>query len=197
MKKLLLIPLLSLVCVGCDQPNRSPPPPPKSNQIGYDDSKDSMSDRDRNDRDLRDGYQYDNAGRNASDTDYYDKKDGSWDKDRHDRALHDEYKYDSDNTGRNVRDRYDDRVTPFDQSESSEDRTISQQIRQSLMRDDSLSNNAKNIKIITINRVVTLRGPVENSNEKNKIEDKASSVNGVSQVVNQLEVVSHKNNNKY
>src|ERR1700761_9457565 len=57
---------------------------------------------------------------------------------------------DSDNTGRNVRDRNSQTITPLDQSENDVDRKITQQIRQALMSDDSLSVNAKNIKIITI-----------------------------------------------
>ena len=65
-----------------------------------------------------------------------------------------------DNTGRNVRDRSGATLTPGDQSESEADRTLTQQIRRAVVADDSLSTNAHNIKIITINGVVTLRGPV-------------------------------------
>jgi len=65
-----------------------------------------------------------------------------------------------DNTGRNVRDRGGDTLTPGDQSNTKADLTLTQQIRKALMADKSLSTNAKNIKIITANGVVTLRGPV-------------------------------------
>jgi hyperosmotically inducible periplasmic protein len=95
-----------------------------------------------------------------------------------------------DNTGRNVRDRGGETKTPGDQSESEADRTITQNIRKALTADDSLSTNAKNVKIISNDGVVTLRGPVKNEKEKAEIEAKAKQVAGVKNVVNQLEVAS-------
>ena len=64
-----------------------------------------------------------------------------------------------DNSGRNVRDRDDQNKTTGDQSENEADRTITQNIRRAVTADDSLSTNAKNVKIITNNGTVTLRGP--------------------------------------
>lgn len=96
---------------------------------------------------------------------------------------------DSDNTGRNVRDRDSRAKTPLDQSESEEDRTITQKIRQAIMADDSLSTNAKNIKIITIKRVVTLRGPVASSQEKDAIARKVNDIRGIERVDNQIEII--------
>jgi osmotically-inducible protein OsmY len=93
-----------------------------------------------------------------------------------------------DNTGRNVRDRGGDTLTPGDQSESQADRTLTQQIRQAVVGDKSLSTTAKNIKIITNNGVVTLRGPVNDAHEKEKIEAKAQQIAGVNRIDNQLEV---------
>lgn len=101
----------------------------------------------------------------------------------------------ADNTGRNVRDRSNQSLTSGDQSENETDRTITQNIRRALMDDDSLSTNAKNIKIITINGVVTLRGPVNTDREKNEIAKKAKAVNGVKSVDNQLEVNREKDSN--
>jgi hyperosmotically inducible periplasmic protein len=95
-----------------------------------------------------------------------------------------------DNTGRNVRDRGGETKTPDDQSESEADRTITQNIRKALTADDSLSTNAKNVKIITNDGVVTLRGPVNSQKEKAEIEAKAKQVAGVKNVDNQLEVAS-------
>jgi hyperosmotically inducible protein len=95
-----------------------------------------------------------------------------------------------DNTGRNVRDRGGETKTPGDQSESEADRTITQNIRKALTADDSLSTNAKNVKIITNVGIVTLRGPVQSEKEKADIEAKAKQVAGVKQVDNQLEVAS-------
>lgn len=94
----------------------------------------------------------------------------------------------ADNTERNVRDR-EGTLTSGDQSESSSDLTITQNIRSLLIKDDSLSTNAKNIKIITINGKVTLRGPVNSERERTLVADKARSVAGVSSLENQLEVV--------
>ena len=95
-----------------------------------------------------------------------------------------------DNTGRNVRDRGGETKTPGDQSESEADRTITQNIRKALTADDSLSTNAKNVKIITNDGTVTLRGPVKSEKEKVDIEAKAKQVAGVKQVDNQLEIAS-------
>jgi osmotically-inducible protein OsmY len=93
-----------------------------------------------------------------------------------------------DNTGTNVRDRGGETKTPGDQSENEADRTITQNIRQALTADDSLSTNAKNVKIITNDGTVTLRGPVKNEKEKVEIEAKAKQVAGVKRVDNQLDI---------
>lgn len=93
-----------------------------------------------------------------------------------------------DNTGRNVRDRKA-TLTPGDQAENEADRTITQRIRQALMEDDTLSTNAKNVKIITINGVVTLRGPVNGDGEKAAIDKKAKAVQGVKQVDSYIEII--------
>jgi osmotically-inducible protein OsmY len=94
----------------------------------------------------------------------------------------------ADNTGRNVRDR-DATLTPGNQSESESDRKITQKIRQAVVGDDALSTNAKNIKIITIDGIVTLRGPVNNDSEKQSIDMKAKSVQGVKRVDNLIEII--------
>ena len=66
---------------------------------------------------------------------------------------------------------------------------MTRQIRQALTEDDSLSTAAKNIKIITINGNVTLRGPVETLKERSRIVEKAKAL-AHSRVDNQLEVKS-------
>lgn len=93
-----------------------------------------------------------------------------------------------DNTIRNRRDRDGSTLTSGDQSESEADRSISQKVRQAIMADDNLSTNAKNVKVITVNGVVTLRGPVASVVEKESVGKKASGVQGVSRVDNQIEV---------
>jgi hyperosmotically inducible protein len=95
-----------------------------------------------------------------------------------------------DNTGRNERDRNDATKTPGNQSESEADRTISQNIRKAVTADDSLSTNGKNVKIITVDGVVTLRGPVKSEAEKTSIASKAKQIAGVKNVENQLEIAN-------
>lgn len=95
-----------------------------------------------------------------------------------------------DNSGRNVRDRDNQNKTSGDQSESEADRTISQNIRAAITSDDSLSTNGKNVKIITSDGTVTLRGPVKSEKEKSEIEAKAKQIAGVKKVDNQLEIAS-------
>jgi osmotically-inducible protein OsmY len=94
----------------------------------------------------------------------------------------------ADNTGKNVRDRDDQTLTPGDQGNSESDREITRQIRRAITANDSLSTTAKNIKIITVDGKVTLRGPVKNAQEQAAIETATKGVTGVSSVDNQLEV---------
>jgi osmotically-inducible protein OsmY len=98
--------------------------------------------------------------------------------------------YPATNTGRNARDRDDRTLTPTDQSESAADRKLSAEIRKAVVDDDSLSVTAHNIKIITVNGVVTLRGPVESQRERNAIVAKAKRVSGVKKVDNKLEIAA-------
>jgi len=78
--------------------------------------------------------------------------------------------------------------TPMDQSENEVDREITQNIRQRIIADSSLSMTAKNIKIITTDGVVTLRGPVASTQEKDTIARKINEIKGIVRVDNQLEV---------
>ena len=100
---------------------------------------------------------------------------------------------DADNTALNQRDRSGDTSTSGDQSNSSADLKITQAIRQALMKDGELSTNAKNIKVITDNGQVTLRGPVNNAQEKTKVGEIARSAAGGAQVVDQLDVKNENN----
>ena len=93
-----------------------------------------------------------------------------------------------DNTAKNKRDRSGETQTSGDQSNNSEDIKISAAIRRAVVGDKSLSATAKNVKIITANEVVTLRGPVKTAEEKSKIEQLAQSAAGNAKIDNQLEV---------
>jgi len=98
-----------------------------------------------------------------------------------------------DNTATNERDRSGETKTSGDQSNSSADLKITQAIRQALMKDRELSTTAKNIKVITANGQVTLRGPVNNTREKTKVEQIAKSAAGDAQIVDQLDVKNQNN----
>ena len=93
-----------------------------------------------------------------------------------------------DNTATNERDRSGETKTSGDQSNSSADLKITQDIRRALMKDSELSTTAKNIKIITDNGQVTLRGPVKNAREKAKIDQLARSAAGGAKIDDQLDV---------
>jgi hyperosmotically inducible protein len=97
----------------------------------------------------------------------------------------------ADNTKVNSRDRSGTTLTPVDQSESSEDRALTQAVRQSLMEDSSLSLNAKNVKVISHDGKVTLRGVVDSQAEKDSIDSKVKALAGVVGCDDQLEVKSN------
>lgn len=91
------------------------------------------------------------------------------------------------NTGVNVRDRDSSAKTSFDQNENQADINVTANIRKRLV-DTKMSVNAQNVKIVTQNGKVTLRGPVETDDEKQRIEELATAVAGRGNVENQLEV---------
>jgi len=103
-------------------------------------------------------------------------------------AMADDDKTKPDNTAINERDRSRETQTSGDQSNSSADLKTTQAIRQALMKDSELSTTAKNIKIITNNAQVTLRGPVKNAQEKAKIDQLAKSAAGGAKIDDQLDV---------
>lgn len=95
---------------------------------------------------------------------------------------------DADDTGVNVRDRGTGTVTPEDQGGKAGDREITAAVRRAIVKDDALSLNAHNVKIITRNGTVTLRGPVDNAGERTTIGQLAEKTAGVKRVDNQLEI---------
>ena len=92
-----------------------------------------------------------------------------------------------DNTEVNVRDRSEAAKTPIDQNENQKDIDITANIRKRVV-DTEMSVNAQNVKIITQDGKVTLRGPVKSDEEKAQIEKMAHEVAGPANVDNQLEV---------
>jgi len=100
----------------------------------------------------------------------------------------DDEKAKPDNTATNERDRSGETKTSGDQSNSSADLKVMQAIRRALMKDRELSTMAKNIKVVTANGQVTLRGPVKTVQEKTKVDQIARSAAGGARIDDQLEV---------
>jgi len=82
--------------------------------------------------------------------------------------------------------------TADQQKMNPSDRTITQQIRKSIHEDATLSTYAHNIKVVTQDGKVTLRGPVRSDDEKSNIEAKAVAVAGKDNVTDQLTIAPAK-----
>jgi len=78
--------------------------------------------------------------------------------------------------------------TADDQTNVKTDRDTTAQIRKSIMADKDLSTYAHNVKIITRNGTVTLKGPVKSDDEKQKVISYASNVVAADKVTDQLTV---------
>jgi len=102
---------------------------------------------------------------------------------------------DVDNTSQNVRDRQDNTMTPMNQGNSQADIDTTSNIRKQIMAVQGLSVNAQNVKVITRDGRVTLRGPVNSENEKQQIGNIANSVATQANVDNQLQVKGTSNIN--
>ena len=101
---------------------------------------------------------------------------------------------DVDNTRRNVRDRDDQTLTPLDQGNSKADVATTAQIRKEIIAGKNMSVNARNVKIITNQGRVTLRGPVNTAEEKRLIGEIANRIARSENVDNQLDVKLSSNN---
>ena len=91
------------------------------------------------------------------------------------------------NTAVNVRDRSEATKTPLDQNENQPDIDITAGIRKRVVS-SNLSTDAHNVKIITQDGLVTLRGPVKSAEEKQQVEAIAQDVAGHANVNSQLEI---------
>ena len=98
----------------------------------------------------------------------------------------------ADNSKVNQRDRNQQEPTADQQKENASDRHLTQQIRRAIINDKSLSSEAHNVKIITQNGAVTLKGPVKSEEEKQAIESKASQIAGGRKVTSELQVAPGK-----
>src|SRR5688572_15851966 len=87
-----------------------------------------------------------------------------------------------DNTKTNTRDRAKGAVTADQQKENATDRRLTQRIRQAIVGDKALSTYAHNVKIVTQDGQVTLKGPVRSAEEKRTVEAKATEIAGTGHV---------------
>ena len=71
---------------------------------------------------------------------------------------------------------------------SKKDVELTQRLRKDLMRQDDLSTAAKNVTIVTVNGVLTVKGPVKSENERKRVAALAKKVAGAKHVRSQLEV---------
>jgi hyperosmotically inducible protein len=93
-----------------------------------------------------------------------------------------------DNTKVNQRDRNTSEPTADQQKNAKSDREMTRKIRQALIQDRSLSTYGHNVKIITQNGMVTLKGPVQSEDEKKAVETKATEIAGENNVTSNLDV---------
>jgi sporulation protein YlmC with PRC-barrel domain len=89
---------------------------------------------------------------------------------------------------RNARDQDGQSPTPRDQGDDQADIDTTTQIRSRIIASKSISNKGRNVIVTTIKGKVTLRGRVEEAEERLLIEDIAASCVHVGNVDNQLEV---------
>lgn len=91
-----------------------------------------------------------------------------------------------DNTRTNKVDRNNTQNTAQGQSGAEADRRLTAAVRKAITREKSLSTYAHNVKVVTRDGVVTLRGPVRTNDEKAKVAEIAQQVAGVSKVNDEL-----------
>ena len=93
-----------------------------------------------------------------------------------------------DNSKTNQGDASQGAITADQQKMNPADRETSRQIRSAIVKDKTLSTYSHNIKIITQNGKVTLKGPVRSDDEKVNIEAKAAAVAGADNVTDRLTI---------
>jgi hyperosmotically inducible protein len=96
----------------------------------------------------------------------------------------------ADNSKVNTRDRNSSGSTADQQKENRSDRETTRQIRRAIVKDKSLSTYAHNVKVISENGMVTLKGPVRSEEEKKAVESKAAEVAGQDKVQSEIQVAS-------
>jgi len=97
-----------------------------------------------------------------------------------------------DNSKVNQRDRNTTAVTADQQGNSKADVERTAAIRKAVNKQKNLSTYAKNVKIVTLNNQVTLRGPVRDQAERDLIGKLATDIAGATNVKNELEIAPSK-----
>ena len=97
-----------------------------------------------------------------------------------------------DNSKTNERDRDKAAATADRQKMNPQDREMTKKIRAAIVADKSLSTYAHNIKIITQDGKVTLKGPVRSDEEKTAVMTKATGIAGDGNVTDQMDVAPPK-----
>ena len=87
-----------------------------------------------------------------------------------------------------VRDHDSNRMTPGDQGTSPQDVEMTRNIRKEILAQKGMSMSGQNVKIVTFNLLVTLRGPVATTEEKKLIYDIACRLAGSDKVTDEMEV---------
>lgn len=94
----------------------------------------------------------------------------------------------ADNSAQNKPQIQNNELDARDQGNSKSDVEMTRKIRQAVVKDDSLSTDAKNVKIITQQGHVTLKGPVKSTEERNKVEMLARKYAGKAHLKNEIEI---------
>ncbi|HET9241665.1 MAG TPA: BON domain-containing protein [Oligoflexus sp.] len=93
-----------------------------------------------------------------------------------------------DNSAANAKANSETGITAQEAGNTESDVKLTAKIRQALVKDKKLSTYAHNVKIITENGQVVLKGPVKSQAEKQDVETKAGRIAGVDRVRSELEV---------
>ena len=78
--------------------------------------------------------------------------------------------------------------TADNQSNAKSDRLMTANARKAIIADKDLSTYAHNVKIVTLNGAVTLKGPVKSEEEKQKVAADISGVVSADKITNELTV---------
>jgi osmotically-inducible protein OsmY len=96
----------------------------------------------------------------------------------------------ADNTAQNKGATRKDAVTAEKQGNQKSKVAVLAEVRKAIVAEKELSMDAKNVKILFSNGLVTLRGPVDSEAEKTKVEEIAKGCSGVTSVKNLITVAA-------